>query len=422
MAFNFGGGAPPPWPQAQDYSFAAAAAAAQPPPNAPTSAGFVVPAPASPGFGLGPSSTGLNFERELNTPRPPDANQRSEIGQHWTHGAGGRHPQESPDHGSQASPADNSTTSTTPNPTDPDIVEVDVVMGKKSCAQESSDGNTWKLQCFYCTVTVSTGKLNRNYYKLHLEAVHNIATNCEKLLSYTLNQQIGCDPEENMHQNKAAVPAGVNVISEGGEIASDGSGGLAGMVPTAAQMRHQEQTINRWANACEHGCRLCNQQGKSFMSLNREGLLEHLEQVHKMSGKEYKERFKVVNLITRANNMTCKECGQRVKRTPISLNSHLKKHGMNHRSYWLKHLKPAGVPNMRQLMQNAHNAGFNRPIMCDLPDCNRTFENATALSLHKSWHLNKAWQNRGKTEVSPEKYGKEEREKMGMVNTEVEKM
>jgi len=60
--------------------------------------------------------------------------------------------------------------------------------------------------------------------------------------------------------------------------------------------------------------------------------------------------------------------------------------------------------------------------MCDLPDCNRTFENATALSLHKSWHLNKAWQNRGKTEVSPEKYGKEEREKMGMVNTEVEKM
>jgi len=420
MAFNFGGGAPPPWPQAQDYSFAAAAAAAQPATNVPTSAGFVVPAPASPGFGLGPSSTGLNFERELNTPRPPDANPRS-MDPHWAHGAG-RHPQESPDHGSQASPADNSTTSTTPNPTDPDIVEVDVVMGKKSCAQDSGDGNTWKLQCFYCTVTVSTGKLNRNYYKLHLEAVHNIATNCEKLLSYTLNQQIGCDPEENMHQNKAAVPAGVNVISEGGDVASDGSGGLTGMVPTAAQMRHQEQTINRWANACEHGCRLCNQAGKSFMSLNREGLLEHLEQVHKMSGKEYKERFKVVNLITRANNMTCKECGQRVKRTPISLNSHLKKHGMNHRSYWLKHLKPAGVPNMRQLMQNAHNAGFNRPIMCDLPDCNRTFENATALSLHKSWHLNKAWQNRGKTEVSPEKYGKEEREKMGMVNSGEEKM
>ena len=72
----------------------------------------------------------------------------------------------------------------------------------------------WKLQCFFCTDTVSTGKLNKNYYKLHLEvgnlkiflaseyllkvfnvqAVHNISLNCDKLLNYSLDQQNVSEP------------------------------------------------------------------------------------------------------------------------------------------------------------------------------------------------------------------------------------
>jgi hypothetical protein len=33
------------------------------------------------------------------------------------------------------------------------------------------------------------GKLNRQYYRLHLEAVHSINENCDRLLSWTLSQQ-----------------------------------------------------------------------------------------------------------------------------------------------------------------------------------------------------------------------------------------
>ena len=33
------------------------------------------------------------------------------------------------------------------------------------------------------------GKLNRQYYRLHLEAVHSINENIDRLLSWTLSQQ-----------------------------------------------------------------------------------------------------------------------------------------------------------------------------------------------------------------------------------------
>jgi len=249
---------------------------------------------------------------------------------------------------------------------------------------------TWKLQCFFCTDTVSTGKLNRNYYKLHLEAVHNISLNVEKLLNFTLSQQnvgeggaitAGASPltavanilsmkgitiqrtsgDSGAQSSPREVPGAIipetliNIKGITVQRVNDGSSqpqhspqppaAPAPNAPSAAQMRQQEQAINRWANGCEHGCRLCKQKGKNFVSFNRQGLLKHLEQEHEATERDYKEEFKCINLITRASNMTCKECGNKVKRIPTSLNIHLKRHGLNLRSYWLKHLKPGAMLN-----------------------------------------------------------------------------
>ncbi len=45
--------------------------------------------------------------------------------------------------------------------------------------------------CFYLVLCLLwiVGKLNRQYYRLHLEAVHSINDNCERLLNWTLSQQ-----------------------------------------------------------------------------------------------------------------------------------------------------------------------------------------------------------------------------------------
>ncbi len=40
----------------------------------------------------------------------------------------------------------------------------------------------------------------------------------------------------------------------------------------------------RWANGCEHGCRLCKKEGKHFISFARQGLIKHLEMEHSISG------------------------------------------------------------------------------------------------------------------------------------------
>jgi len=106
--------------------------------------------------------------------------------------------------------------------------------------------------------------------------------------------------------------------------------------------RQQDQAIERWSNACEHGCRLCRSQGKNFSTFHRNQLVKHLESEHRVGEREYKEEFKCQNLITRAANLTCAQCKHKVKRIPTSLSPHLKKHGMTIRQYWMKHVAPKG--------------------------------------------------------------------------------
>jgi len=311
--------------------------------------------------------------------------------------------------------------------------------------------SVWKLQCHFCGDTVSTGKLNRNYYKMHLEAVHNVQQHGEGLLQWTLTQQ---SVEENVGSTVSAV---ANIMSmkgisiqrslDGGPSAPkapvpgpllnikgitvqrvDEQGGQrSGPVTpnlnphqqqikqraeaqraqqTAAQMRQQEQAINRWANGCEHGCRICRKNGKNFTSFTKQGLLKHLEAEHEVSERDYKEEFKCLNLITRASNTSCKECGARIKRIPTSLNMHFKKHGLNIRTYWLKHLKPPNMPVVNGAAvgrggipltgrgsrprgpRGGMMRGMSRPGIhkCTMPNCTRSFDNVTALNLHRSWH------------------------------------
>jgi len=308
----------------------------------------------------------------------------------------------------------------------------------------------WKLQCHFCGDTVSTGKLNRNYYKMHLEAVHNVQQHGENLLQWTLTQQ---SVEENVGSTVSAV---ANIMSmKGISIQRSMDGGPStpkAPVPgpllnikgitvqrvdeqgrstvgtpnmaqqqqerlknqraeahrasvTAAQMRQQEQAINRWANGCEHGCRICKKLGKNFTSFTKQGLLKHLETEHEVSERDYKEEFKCLNLITRASNTSCKECGTRIKRIPTSLNMHFKKHGLNIRTYWLKHLKPPNMPVVNGASpgrgipltgrgsrprgsRGGTMRGMSRPGIhkCNMPNCTRSFDNVTALNLHRSWH------------------------------------
>merc|ERR1719318_561162 len=49
--------------------------------------------------------------------------------------------------------------------------------------------DVWKLTCHFCSDTVSTGKLNREYYRMHLEAVHNIQQSSGQLLAWVLSTQ-----------------------------------------------------------------------------------------------------------------------------------------------------------------------------------------------------------------------------------------
>jgi hypothetical protein len=54
---------------------------------------------------------------------------------------------------------------------------------------------------------VSTGKLNRNYYQMHLEAVHNVQQHGDSLMQWTLTQQ---SVEENVGSTVSAV---ANIMS-----------------------------------------------------------------------------------------------------------------------------------------------------------------------------------------------------------------
>jgi len=238
----------------------------------------------------------------------------------------------------------------------------------------------WKLNCLLCGDVVSTGKFNRNYYKMHLEAVHNVQQHSESLLQWALGQQ---NMEVNISYNGVTVTSKMNVggsriqasVNErtpnsssllspllqikgitvqrvqGQECAVPSSekpslnpqhqSEVRAKALVAGQLRHQENAVNRWANGCEFGCRICRKNGKYFTSFTKQELLKHLHSQHEVSQSEYKEEFG--NLISRASYIPCKECGTRVKRIPTSLNSHFKKHGLNTQSYWLKHIQPHAI-------------------------------------------------------------------------------
>ena len=69
----------------------------------------------------------------------------------------------------------------------------------------------WKLQCYFCKDTVSSGRLNRQYYKMHLETMHNIQQHCDGLLDWTLSQQNVEDSEELI----LALPSTIPSVIEG---------------------------------------------------------------------------------------------------------------------------------------------------------------------------------------------------------------
>jgi len=250
----------------------------------------------------------------------------------------------------------------------------------------------WKLQCYFCADTVSTGSLNRTYYKMHLENVHSISQNADQLLKWALSQQnppgsgkssgggsggggsstlssvasiLGMKgitiTKDNSSPANGVPNSLINIKGITVQKVSDGTSqpsmpstprGRGGMSPagrgginrpSAANIgRQQEQAIERWSNACEHGCRLCKRMGKNFTTFHRNTLVRHLETEHNTGERDYKEEFKCQNLITRASNMTCAECKHKVKRIPSSLNAHVKRHGMNIRQYWIKHVAPKG--------------------------------------------------------------------------------
>lgn len=318
-------------------------------------------------------------------------------------------------------------------------------------------------KCFLCLDTVSTGKINRPYYKVHLENIHNVSCNTEKLLNWLIEQRPAPKPSSSSRgrpastlssvanlmgmrgititkdtstPTRAAIPEtlinikGITVqkvsnANDDIEIIDDdvqdvqeyeqyeqqqpqyvqqqpvqysnygypqpvrgrgmtprhgmqpvagGRGGNMMMQTTRGRgmqmpvrgvrgamgtrgrgggqliqqqnniLKQQEAAIEKWANSCEHGCRICKRDGKSFTTLVRQNLVKHLDTVHNIAEKDYKAEFKVQSLITRASNIVCTLCNSKVKRLPVSLSTHMKKHKMTIRQYWMKYVAPQGSP------------------------------------------------------------------------------
>jgi len=210
----------------------------------------------------------------------------------------------------------------------------------------------WKLQCYFCSDTVSTIKLSKEYYLMHLVAVHNMQQHGDRLLEWVLAQQgLGQVPGSVAIENsemgninhrvmnggtqarKTAVPA--PLLKMKGITVTRGPGDTS-----LAQRQAQGRAVSQWANGCEHGCRICKKFGKTWSSFTRQGLVSHLQTEHVVSEQEYKKEFQCQSLVTRASTTQCMECSTRVRRHPASWTSHLVKHGLNMTSYWLKHVKP----------------------------------------------------------------------------------
>jgi len=205
---------------------------------------------------------------------------------------------------------------------------------------------------------------------MHLETMHNIQQHCDGLLDWTLSQQ-NVEDSEGLNDSsvvsnslkeikiqgswslsstlKAPVPGqllnmqGITIhrVDEPSKAGPQQVKARADITQhlSAANKNREEQLIETWSNGCEHGCKICKKHGKYFKSFTKQGLLKHLRMEHEMTERDYKDMFKSVTLITRTNRTPCRECGERIKRTPSSLNTHFKKHGLNIKTYWSKHNK-----------------------------------------------------------------------------------
>jgi len=208
----------------------------------------------------------------------------------------------------------------------------------------------WKLQCYFCSDTVSTMKLDKEYYLMHLVAVHNIQQQGDRLLQWVLAQRVAVQKSQKgyrkhrvmsggLQAHNPVVPAPLLKMSGITVTVDPGHPGTS-----LAQRQLQERAVSLWANGCEHACRICKKFGNTFSSFSKQGLLKHLLTEHQVSEVEYKAEFQCHTLMTRASTTQCMECQTRIKRHPDSWSSHLSKHRLNITSYWLKHIKPRWQP------------------------------------------------------------------------------
>jgi len=275
---------------------------------------------------------------------------------------------------------------------------------------------------------------------MHLEAVHNVQQNVDRLLEWSLSEQsvgVGSGDTtvtnnlkgrsskslvESLSKSNHPVPGSLLQMKGISVHRVDGLGRKISFstrsvnsnkhyiqhktnnnqkcsINSADSKEQEEHAINRWANGCEHSCRICKKNSKHFTSFTKQNLLKHLKAVHEISERDYKDEFKCSNLVTRTNSINCKECKAKVKRLPTSLSMHFKKHGLNIRTYWQKHIKPSSVLlSLPLTSRGSHLKGRggvsgkipeSKIYKCTSPDCARSFDNTTALNHHRSWHVRK---------------------------------
>jgi len=212
--------------------------------------------------------------------------------------------------------------------------------------------SAWKLQCYFCPETVSSVQLNKDYYLLHLVAVHNVQQHADKVLEWMLAQkgagQSVCLP----------VPVSTSVaVSRRRKVASHQrikSSSVLNVQGLTVKQRNnnivrlikvspEETAVSEWANGVEHGCRICRKLGKPFSAVTKHGLLIHLQKDHKVTGLTEQD-FNNRTHKMRSSRLQCKECGASMQRHSVSLDIHLRKHGLNITTYWKKHIRPQLMP------------------------------------------------------------------------------